>query len=228
VQGEISASLGYYWESATSRNGVKMNFSEERIYLIPYGYEGNRFIGINVDYSEFDKFEQLTYMTYAYLENSGSYPESIGTYEGYIKKCDARMKKMLAQQFSDNLQTLDADDYFMPYYIELHHSSSGLFAVVGLGFLLAGFVSVFMFFLPRYKDEVENTATGLHQYIGTVIYDASDTTATSPIYLGDSVGDLAALMLSTTLKDTSPPPESILHPQNPKPVNYGRTQKEDN
>lgn len=85
VQGEISSTIGYYWESVTTRNGIEQDFTRKRIYLIPYGYDKNRFIGINIGRDDFGKFEKLMNDTSAYFKGEATYPETIGIYEGYIK-----------------------------------------------------------------------------------------------------------------------------------------------
>lgn len=40
VTGDVQGTIGYYWESYDTVNGMKQESSVKRIYLIPYGTEG--------------------------------------------------------------------------------------------------------------------------------------------------------------------------------------------
>ncbi len=245
VKGEVAATVGYYWESYSKRNGVKMKTSTKRIYLIPFGYESDRFIGINVDYSDFDTFEQLKEQTYQYLQGNAEFPQSIGQYEGYVKKCDARMRKALKKGMSEFGQAEVSEDFLMPYYIELHSEASGVISFIAIVFILAGIVVIVVFW-SKFSNESINQAKGIYQYVGMVIYEASDsgeikTNHDAEMYVvddmlsgagkkgfgarGDSTDPYARIFNKNEVSVPNMggnPYGSVLNPENPKPVNYGR------
>lgn len=123
------------------------------------------------------------------------------------------------------------------------------FALIGIIVISVGVGVIMFLFLPVYRSEQKQRMNGVHQYIGTVIYDASDPDA-SPKTSIDKILPELSLSIGTLDKDgqlmktlspqesvaletlfsttASSPYGSILHPENPKPVNYGRTmEKED-
>ena len=125
----------------------------------------------------------------------------------------------------------------------LFSDMKGFQIVVGIIIILIGAGVILILFVPVYRSEQEQQSARTYQYIGTVIYDASDPDA-APKTSIDTV--LPNLILNNTSYDTDKPltktlsPEqcamletvlsttasnpygSILNPENPKPVNYGR------
>lgn len=119
-----------------------------------------------------------------------------------------------------------------------------LFAVIAIIVISIGAGVIVFLFLPVYRSEQKQRVNGVHQYIGAVIYDASDPDATPKTSIDNVLPELS-LSIGTLDKDgqlmktlspqesvaletlfsttASSPYGSILHPENPKPVNYGRT-----
>lgn len=125
----------------------------------------------------------------------------------------------------------------------LFSEMKGIQIVVGIIVILIGAGVILFLFLPVYRSEQEQQSAYTHQYIGSVIYDASDPDAAPKtnietvlpnLILNNTASDAdKSLMqtlspeeyaaLETVLGTTaSNPYGSILHPENPKPVNYGR------
>lgn len=170
VTGDVYGTLGYYWESYETHNGVKQEASTERIYLIPFGTEG-KYIGLNVRKYEFDRFETLTDATYEALFENGDVPEQLTGYEGYIKKCDARMNAALEETYASIGGTGNVNDVFVPYYIEQSSGASIIMTMLGVGFMLVALV-LFIVFAVKLKNEKQ--VMGNQVYLGKIIFDRND------------------------------------------------------
>lgn len=170
VTGDVHGTLGYYWESYTTHNGIKQRYSTERIYLIPFGTEG-KYIGLNVHQYDFEKFDALEDATYDALLGVGDAPEPLTGYEGYIKKCDARMIDALEEAYTSIGGTEDPNEVFVPYYIEQSSGESMVMVLLGLVFLIAA-VILFVVFLIKLKKEEE--MVGNQVYLGKIIFDRND------------------------------------------------------
>lgn len=169
VTGDVQGTIGYYWESYDTVNGMKQESSVKRIYLIPYGTEG-KYIGLNVRKYDFERFDALENATYEFFENQ-IYPEPLIGYEGYIKKCDKRMQSALEEAYVMMGGTGDVNEMFVSYYIEQSSSSSVVMVIIGL-VLLAVSAVVFVIFFVKRRNEKENV--GNSTYIGRVIFDRND------------------------------------------------------
>lgn len=171
VTGDVLGTIGYYWESYDTVNGRKQESSTERIYLIPFGTEG-RYIGINVRENDFERFDALETETYASFDNN-TYPEPLMGYDGYIKKCDKRMKSALEEVYTVLGGTGDANELFVPYYIELTSDTSMPMLFIGIGILVVA-VIFFVIFIVKYREE--KAVINLSTYVGKVIFDRNDYT----------------------------------------------------
>lgn len=170
VTGDIYGTIGYYWESHITANGVKQKSLTERIYLIPFGTEG-QYIGLNVHQSGFEKMDALKEATYKALDQK-TVPDSLTGYEGYIKKCDSRMKDALKETYLSLGGSGDVNEVFVPYYIEQSNEISIVITLFGIGFFIASAVFLIIFFvkLKREKAEVGNSV-----YLGRIIFDRNDS-----------------------------------------------------
>ncbi|MDO5154783.1 MAG: hypothetical protein Q4D51_02355 [Eubacteriales bacterium] len=173
VKVDVSQTIGYYWESVMKQNGIDQDYSRKRIYLIPYEAEG-KYIGIDVGKNDFERFEQLKEETYTYYESGEAQPQSIGQFEGYIKKCDKRMRNVLEEEFGDTASGSNMEEYVVPYYIELHDDSNGFMFVLCIILAVAGIIIMFVVFPIARKKEIAKRSLGSEQYIGRVIYDATN------------------------------------------------------
>lgn len=98
----------------------------------------------------------------------------------------------------------------------LFSEMKGFQIVVGIIVILIGAGVILFLFLPVYRSEQEQQSTHTHQHIGSVISDADKS-------LMQTLSPEEYAALETVLGTTaSNPYGSILHPKNPKPVNYGR------
>lgn len=167
VTGDVRGTIGYYWESYNTINGVKQASTTERIYLIPFGTEG-QFIGLNIGEYDFERFDNLETETYEFFEDN-SIPEPLLGYEGYIKKCDGRMKSALEDAYVTLGGTGNVDDLFLPYYIEQSSSASTPMLIFGLGCMIVSVV-FFVIYIKKLNDEKNVVNT----YIGRVIFDRND------------------------------------------------------
>lgn len=161
VSGDLSATIGYYWESYKTTNGVKQSSSTERIYLIPFGTQG-QYIGLNVKIHEFDQMEELRAKIKA-----GEATESIGTIDGYLKKCDKRMIKELKRACEED-GTVNYEDVFVPYYIERASSADGFLVAIGFVFMLIAIIFIVVF-VVRFNTEM-NQRGGMIP-LGQIIFD---------------------------------------------------------
>ncbi|MGN0438360.1 MAG: DUF6709 family protein [Lachnospiraceae bacterium] len=169
VTGDVYGTIGYYWESYHTTNGVKQESSTERIYLIPYGTEG-KYIGLNVRKHEFEKMDDLENATYEAFENN-EFPKPLTGYEGYIKKCDGRMKAALEDAYLALGGDGDVNEIFVPYYIEQSSGTSMTMTLIGVGFLAAAAV-FFVLFATKLKKE--KMMMGNSVYLGKIIFDRND------------------------------------------------------
>ena len=131
----------------------------------------------------------------------------------------------------------------------LFSDMKGFQIIVGIIVILIGAGVILFLFVPVYRSEQEQQSTHTHGYIGTVIYDASDPDAAPKTSVENILPNLIlnntaydtdkpltktlspeqCAMLETVLSTTaSNPYGSILHPENPKPVNYGRKMDREN
>ena len=175
VTGDVMGTIGYYWESYDTVNGIKQDHSVERIYLIPFGTEG-KYIGFNVKTYDFDAFEALEEATYAFWEN-GTAPEPLTGYDGYIKKCDRRMKSALAEAYVELGGTGNSEDVFLPYYIEQGSSASNVVTIIGFVIFLIAVILVVIFCI-QYKKE--SSFSNANVYLGKIIFDRNDYIAKEP------------------------------------------------
>jgi len=168
VTGNVTATIGAYWESYESVNGVKRESSAERIYLVPFGDKG-QFIGVNVRSHDFDSMEALMEATSA-SDDLYSMTEAAMSIDGYVKKCDTRMKKELENAYISSGGTGNYETVFVPYYIERVAVGSSAFMYIIAGvFALVGAVFVARFVMTYKKEEA--TMTGRNAYVGRVIFD---------------------------------------------------------
>ena len=166
VKGDVTETLGYYWESIDKVNGSKRRYSEKRVYLIPFGNEG-KYIGINVGHSDFEIFEALTDATYEGNANQIS-AEALKNRDGYIKKCDARMLDGLEEIYEQMGGAGEVSDVLVPYYIEQRSSFGTVMFSIGMGIIVLALVLLVVFFVNMKK---EKEMLGNEVYIGQVVFD---------------------------------------------------------
>lgn len=116
VKSDVNFTLGYYCEETTSRRGITT--SKKRYYLVPYGADRSKYIGIKVSGSNLDEFQKLESSSVSFFTGAGQEPASIGTFYGKLKECDSEESKYLKEFFQD-LDSQNPEQFYTPYYFQL-------------------------------------------------------------------------------------------------------------
>ena len=155
LQGNITRTLGYYYVDyydATSRRPA----TTYRYYLIPFGERQQKYIGIRVGDSEYDKFDKLA------LDASGE-GYSIGKYQGVVKRFNKYTEEYLLKNLQEVHELNDYSDLYVPYYIQYLPIADGVYNITAgiICILVVGiFTLISLYFMGRkprmnrrYKDK---------------------------------------------------------------------------
>ena len=155
VEGEISSAFGYYCEEEITKNGTTT--SRNRIYLIPFGENQKKFIGIKVSERQFSTFEQLTDETYAHIDGNTLEPQSLGLFQGEIKKCDTEILGYLEETFADLGEDVDSSELYVPYYIECTTLESNVWMTImgGVASIIGGILLIGQNLKKKRQQKIE-------------------------------------------------------------------------
>ncbi len=155
VKGVTNFVLDQYCTETETTLGV---FDKEtfRWYLIPYGKEMDRYIGVKVGgATNFEKYDQVMADTWAYLNYEIEEPGYDLVVQGKIRRCSGDVKKFLLE-YADNYSEAvgeDCSDMFVEYYIDLTTSKAGVSYIVGGVVLLIFGVIYFLIYANKIKKE---------------------------------------------------------------------------
>ncbi len=162
VKSDVNFTLGYYCEETTSRRGVTT--SKKRYYLIPYGADRSKYIGIKVTSSNMDEFQKLESSSVSYFTGTGQEPASIGTFYGKLKKCDSEESKYLKEFFQD-LDSQNPEQFYTPYYFELvTEKGAKNLMMIGAALLGVGILLLIIFVLVDVKARKNTAYAGQNNY----------------------------------------------------------------
>lgn len=159
LQGNISHTLGYYDEYYHVPNGKGPGFTY-RYYLIPFGERQQKYIGIRVRESEYDKFDQLSLDT----SDEGHF---IGKYQGVVKRCDGYAEEKILKKLQKYTGIEDCSDLYVPYYIEYINIDLGRRKIVDgmICILVVGIILLVVGILKLIKSYFNNSINSVNSII---------------------------------------------------------------
>ena len=161
VSGSVNMTMGYYCEETRTKYFIPVGKS--RYYLVPFGKDQDKLIGLKVKKSYFEDFDKLVKKTVEYLE-SGVESASIGTFKGRVKSCDSEESKYLKEFWNG----IDMGDTCVEYYVDVTTDSDNYFSL-GFGFfiLLLGVLVIVLEIKKRKRQGVETRqSTMVSEYGG--------------------------------------------------------------
>ena len=162
VKSDVNFTLGYYCEETTSRRGITT--SKKRYYLIPYGADSSKYIGIKISGSNLDEFQKLESSSASYFVGTGQEPASIGTFYGKLKECDSEESKYLKEFFQD-IDSQNPEQYYTPYYFELvTEDGAKNLMMIGAAMFGVGVLLLIVFVLVDVKGRKSAAYAGQSDY----------------------------------------------------------------
>lgn len=146
VEGYLSANLGAFMESYTTRNGVKTG-SSQYTYLIPVGE--NEYMGLLNNTTAMEtELDAQTEDTYNYLAGNTITPPSTVHFKGRVVGMDSEEKGYMSSYmrdigFSDN----EITTYALSYYIKCENYDGG-FVEIGIGIVCLA-IGAAIIIIPR-------------------------------------------------------------------------------
>lgn len=185
VKSDVNFTLGYYCEETTTFSGVT---TKQRYYLIPYGADRSKYIGIKVSGSDLNEFQKLENSSISYFIGEGQEPDSIGTFCGKLKKCDSEEAKYLKEFFTD-FDSQNPEQFYIPYYFQMvTEEGAKNLMMIGVAMFSAGLAILIVLVFVDVKAR-KNTVYGGQDNYG---FPASDTYGgqTGPNTVGGQFDDL--------------------------------------
>ncbi len=166
VKSDVNFTLGYYCEETTSRSGITT--SKQRYYLIPYGTDRGKYIGIKVSDGDLDDFQKLENSSISYFTGVGQEPASTGTFYGKLKECDDEESKYLKEIFQD-FDSQNPEQFYTPYYFLLVTEKDVKETMItGIAIFGAGLLILIVFVLVDVKARKNAAYGGMDNYASPV------------------------------------------------------------